>query len=68
MASKKTLTPEERQEKLEEDIRLFLKQGGKIQKIPLGASGENPWQQDRKSVRPCSQAKVAPHIAPGFTV
>lgn len=68
MASKKMLTPEERQKKLEEDIRLFMKRGGKIKKIPTGASGENPWQTRPTSVRPCSQAKVAPHIAPGFTV
>ncbi len=67
MASKKPLTPEERQAKIEQDIRQFLDNGGEITHIDAGVSGENPWRSDEPA-RPCTRVKLPHRIAPGFTI
>ncbi|KZZ44483.1 MAG: hypothetical protein MK185_03775 [Saccharospirillaceae bacterium] len=66
MAKKQQADPIERQKLLEEDIKRFLKAGGKIQKIEEGITGEkHPWLKGRKTDRPCTVVNLPNHIAPG---
>lgn len=67
MASKKPLTPEERQAKIDQDIQKFLDNGGAITHVEPGVSGENPWTADAPT-RPCTRVKLPHRIAPGFTI
>lgn len=77
MASRKStnqkfdkVNTEERRHVLESDVEEFLKNGGKIQEVPLGMSGEqgflkqNP-SRDSANVRPCTTVKIMSPISYG---
>jgi len=65
MSRKQQLNSEMRQQKLEHDIAEFLKNGGTIEEIEPGRSGENPWVAGADH-NPCTRVVLANRIAPGF--
>jgi|ETN07SMinimDraft_1059922.scaffolds.fasta_scaffold67331_2 hypothetical protein len=61
---------EERRSALESDVEEFLKNGGKIQVVPLGMSGEQGFLEQKHftkgdKVRPCTQVKIMSPISLG---
>lgn len=61
---------EERRNVLESDVEAFLKNGGKIQEVPLGMSGEQgflkqDFSKDGTNVRPCTRVNVMSPISYG---
>ncbi|WP_419810959.1 hypothetical protein [Bacterioplanoides sp.] len=69
MSNKKQAPAEQRQQELEEDIKRFLKHGGKIEKIKSGLTGEkHTWLTGKVTDRPSTVVKLPNHIAPGLTI
>lgn len=61
---------EERRYVLESDVEAFLKNGGEIQEVPLGMSGEqgflkHAFSKERTNIRPCTRVNVMSPISYG---
>lgn len=72
MASRKSanqkfdkVNSEERRNVLETDVEMFLKNGGKIQEVPLGMSGEQNFLKAGVDVRPCTRVNIMSPISLG---